>query len=110
MAILAIYRSKDISPSQFESYRARVPLDESPPGALVHYYARSKDDGSLCVVDLWDDPAAMARFGEEQIKPALRALDLPYIEPELFDVQTIAVVGPIEEYRVALKAQAVEPA
>jgi hypothetical protein len=104
MAILAIYRSKAVSESDFERYRAELPLSKAPEKALIHYYARSQQDGSLCVVDLWEDEAAMRSFDRDAIQPALARAGLPSVEPELFNVETIAVVGAIDAYRVPTEA------
>jgi hypothetical protein len=46
----------------------------------------------------------MRSFDRDAIQPALARAGLPSVEPELFNVETIAVVGAIDAYRVPTEA------
>lgn len=103
MPIMAIYRATGVSRADYERYRELVPLEPAPPEALAHIYTHT-EDGSLCVVDVWQDRAALERFATRDIAPALEKIGIPFIAPEVLEVETLAVIGDLEKYRVARQA------
>jgi hypothetical protein len=108
MPFMAIYRG-NISPEDYARYRAKVPFDTAPQGALTHSAARA-EDGSLCVVELWEDLPSLERFTSQVVAPALREVGLPVIAPEVLAVETIVVVGDTDRYRLSQPRLVGEPA
>lgn len=104
MPFMAIYRA-DISPEDYATFRAKVPLDRAPQGALVHTYARD-GQGQLVCVDVWESPEALATFGAEVVAPAIASLGLPPIQPEILELRTLAAFKEIARHEIAR----VEPA
>ncbi|HEY0651298.1 hypothetical protein, partial [Phenylobacterium sp.] len=72
MPVMAIYERTDVSSQLYNQFRARVPLDAAPQGALVHAYGR--EGPGFVTVDVWEDSAALERFMAERIEPACKAL------------------------------------
>lgn len=86
MPVMAIYERNDVSSQLYNQYRALVPLDAAPPGALVHAYAR--EGSGFVTVDIWEDRQTLDRFIEERVKPACNALDVEFLEPRIVEVET----------------------
>jgi hypothetical protein len=85
MAVMAIYRRNDISAQLYSQYRAAVPVDTVPRGALAHAYGRT-GPSSFVVVDIWEDADAMAAFIEGSVRPATEALGVDFQPPEIIPV------------------------
>jgi hypothetical protein len=86
MPIMAIYRSSEVDPEMFNRYRAEVPIEPVPKGAIFHQVAF--DDG-LLVIDIWETEADMAAFGAAKIVPALQRLGIAPIIPQVLPVYAL---------------------
>ena len=69
MPIMAIYRARGVSPQDYAKFRAELPLSPAPAEGIFHAYGSSGNE--LVVVDVWDEEAAMDRFIDQRLKPAL---------------------------------------
>jgi hypothetical protein len=107
MPFMAIY-SADVSPEDYARYRAQVPI-APVKGGLIHHYGRAAD-GTLRIVDVWDNLEDMEAFARDTILPALEALGIPTPGAEIVELETLAVVGPVERYLVGQPAKVAEPA
>jgi len=83
---MAIYERQDVSSQLYNQYRALVPLNAAPPGALVHAYGR--EGAGFVTVDIWEDRQTLDRFIEERVKPACSALDVAFEAPRVVEVET----------------------
>jgi quinol monooxygenase YgiN len=99
MPLMAIYRA-DISPEAYDTFRAKVPLESAPKGALAHAYARDAEGRMLCV-EIWEDAEAFAAFGRTVVAPNVAALGASAIEPEVVELRTLAVMPDIAGYELA---------
>jgi hypothetical protein len=99
MPFMAIYRA-DVSPADYDAFRAKVPLDSAPKGALAHAYARDAQGRMVCV-EIWEDPEAFAAFGKTVVAPNIAALGVGAIEPEVLELTTLAVTPDIGGYELA---------
>ena len=52
MPIMAIYRSDDVTPEEYASFRAQLPLRAAPEGALVH--AHAQEGLGFITVEIWE--------------------------------------------------------
>lgn len=109
MPYMAIYRADGVDADKYARFRAAVPLDEAPAGALLHSYC-GVPEGSLCVVDLWENRAALEDFVENVVVPTAIKVGLTPVRPEIFELGTLAVVGDLGPYKVIQRQRAGEPA
>jgi hypothetical protein len=108
MAVMAIYRREGISAELYNMYRAKVPIERVPLGALAHFYGRS---GSGYVsIDVWEDADAMWRFIRERVAPASESLGVPFEPPEVISLETIITTPAAPTYEVPFEAFALKPA
>src|SRR5690348_1274129 len=91
MAVVAIYRSKDVDPETFNRYRAEAPIEPAPKGAIFHMV--TFDEDGLLVVDVWENEADMRPFSEERILPALRKLAVPQPDLKILPVHALWASG-----------------
>lgn len=82
MAIMAIYRSREMDPETFNRFRAAVPIEPIPEGAISHHVAFDDEEG-LIVFDIWETEAQLNAFLEERLYPGLQKLGLPVVEPRV---------------------------
>ncbi len=99
MPIMAIYRSSEVDPETFNRYRAEVPIEPPPQGAIFHQVGFDKD--GLLVVDVWENEAALKAFGEAKIYPALRKMGITAIEPQVIEVHALWAVPNAQQHNVA---------
>jgi len=89
MTVMAIYERPDVSSQLYKQFRAHVPLDAAPEGALVHAYAR--EGPGFVTVDIWEDRAALERYIAERLEPACEALGVEFQWPRIVEVETFRV-------------------
>lgn len=79
MAILQL--SSAPSRAMYEAVERAVGLDlDRPAGMLVHA-AAEQADGTVVIVDLWEEPTAMDVFERERLFPVFARLERPMVEP-----------------------------
>ncbi len=89
MTVMAIYERPDVSSQLYNEFRARVPLDAAPQGALVHAYG--PEGPGFVTVDILEDRAALERYIAERIEPACGALGIEFQRPRIVEVETFRV-------------------
>lgn len=97
MAVMAIYRRNDVSAELYSKYRAAVPVDAVPKGALAHAYGRTGAN-SIVSVDIWEDEAAMHAFIEGSVRPATEALGVVFEPPEIVAVEMFLATPATQAY------------
>jgi hypothetical protein len=85
--IMAIYRSSDVDEETFNRYRAEVPIEPVPYGAIFHQTAFGAD--GLLVIDVWDTEAELQAFNEARVYPAMRKMGLTPIEPQVLQIHEL---------------------
>ena len=65
---------------------AKGPSD-APPGLIMH--TAGDANGTWRVFDVWESAAAYQKFMEETIMPATEGMDLPQIEPEVYELYNV---------------------
>jgi len=98
MPIMAIYRSSDVDAETFNRYRAEVPIEPVPTGAIFHQAAFGKD--GLLVIDIWDSEAELQAFNEARVYPAMRKMGLTPIEPEVLQLHELWTAPDARKYNV----------
>jgi hypothetical protein len=89
MPVMAIYQSDDVSADDYAAFRARLPLTAAPVGALVH--AHAERGSGFITVEVWEDRAALDAFLDDVLAPAVRAMGLPLVRPEVLEVDDFIV-------------------
>jgi heme-degrading monooxygenase HmoA len=105
MAIMAIYRHESVSAELYNQYRARVPIDEVPRGALAHFYGRQ--GAGFVTVDVWEDEDAMRAFIRDRVEPAALAVAGEFSWPETVSLTTIVTTAGAHEYERPYEARSV---
>ncbi|MET0272828.1 MAG: hypothetical protein ABW360_07540 [Phenylobacterium sp.] len=100
MPVLAIYRSDNTSSADYDRYRSALPLDQAPPGALLHSYARDGD--GYCVVEVWKDAESARRFNDEVVAPTAARLGLPHAKPQILEIADLVAVDGLDKACVTL--------
>jgi hypothetical protein len=108
MPIMAIYRSSDVDQETFNRYRAEVPIEPTPKGAIFHQVAF--DDDGLLVIDIWENAADLAAFGEAKIVPALQKLGIAPIVPQVLPVYALWATEGAQRHNLAAPAPKSVPA
>lgn len=95
MAIVAVFDVPGMTQAHYEKSvemlagrpgPARTAADWPVPGLLSHTAAPTAD--GWLVVDVWDSEEAFRRFGEI-IRPILRELGVPDVEPKTYPAFTV---------------------
>lgn len=89
MPVMAIYQSDDVSAEDYAAFRARLPLTAAPQGALVH--AHAERGSGFVTVEVWEDRAALQGFLDDVLAPAVRAMGLPVVTPEVLEIDDFIV-------------------
>lgn len=89
MPVMAIYQSDNISADDYAAFRAKLPLTAAPVGALVH--AHAERGSGFITVEVWEDRAALDAFLDDVLAPAVRAMGLPLVRPEVLEVDDFIV-------------------
>jgi hypothetical protein len=87
MPVMAIYRSKEVDRETFNRYRAEVPIEPAPEGAILHQVAFDGD--GLLVIDVWEEEAQLKAFTESRIYPALMRVGVTPVEPKVLPVHAL---------------------
>jgi hypothetical protein len=89
MPIMAIYRARGVTRAAFAPYEADIQSGPVPQEALLHLVGFS--DAGLCVVDVWTERRHLEAWTESRIKPGLKRYGITYVEPELYQIDTLAM-------------------
>ena len=89
MPVMAIYQSEDVSADDYAAFREKLPLTAAPHGALMH--AHAERGSGFVTVEVWEDRAALEAFLDDVLAPAVRAMGLPLIRPEVLEVDDFIV-------------------
>ena len=88
MAVCLIFEAPGGTEAQYEQVRSEVaPGDVPPPGATYHA-AGPTEDGTWCVVEVWDSREALESFAAEILPPALERAGLSG-QVRIFEVSRI---------------------
>jgi hypothetical protein len=96
MPFMAIYRRDDISAEQYDAFRAAVPLDSAPRGALAHAYGRTGP--GFVSVDVWEDEAALHAFIRDVVAPRTEALGVEFHPPEIIRLETFVTTPGVQSF------------
>ena len=99
MPVMAIYRSSEVDRETFDRYRAEVPIEPAPIGAIFHQVAF--DDAGLLVIDIWEDEAALRAFNEARVIPGLRKVGITPVEPEVLQIHALWAVPDARQHNLA---------
>jgi hypothetical protein len=105
MAIMAIYRSRDVDRETYNRLRAAVPIEPIPKGAISHHVGFDDEDG-LLVVDLWETKAQLNEFLEARLYPGMQELGLEKVAPRVVDVYALWTAGDAAAHNIATPAPA----
>jgi hypothetical protein len=108
MPVMAIYRSSDVDLETFARYRAEVPIEPAPKGAIFHQVAF--DDKGLLVIDVWENEAALRAFGEAKILPGLLKVGITPVEPQVLPVCALWAAEDARAHNLALPEPQAIPA
>jgi hypothetical protein len=108
MPVVAIYRSSDVDRQAFDRYRAEVPIEPAPKGAIVHQVAF--DDRGLLVIDIWEDEAALKAFTDATIVPGLQKAGIAPVEPEVLQLHAFWAIADARAHNLAAPAPKPVPA
>ena len=88
MAILMILDWQGVTADDYDRVRELMGIRsdaDAPEGLLVHT-AAVEDSGDVLVADVWESEAALGRFTQTQMMPAIQEAGLPAAEPRIFTV------------------------
>ena len=88
MAIMAIYRSRDIDRETYNRFRVAVPIEPIPKGAISHHVGFDDEEG-LIVVDIWETEAQLNAFLEERLYPGVEKLGLTVVKPRVVELHAL---------------------
>ena len=88
MAVLMILEWQDVTTSDYERVNETIGIrgDADAPDGLIEHVAALTEDDEMVIVDLWESEAALGRFIETRLAPAIKQLGLPESEPRLAHV------------------------
>jgi hypothetical protein len=99
MTVMAIYRSNEVDPETFNRYRAEVPIEPAPAGAIFHQVAFDKD--GLLVIDVWETEAELRAFNAERVYPGLQRMGITPVEPEVLQVHALWAASDARRHNLA---------
>lgn len=88
MAILMILEWQGVTADDYERVNDLMGIHsdaDAPEGLLVHT-AAVDDSGDMVIADVWESEAALGRFSQTRLVPALQQAGLPAAEPRIFTV------------------------
>ena len=89
MPVMAIYQSDSVSADDYAAFRGKLPLKAAPIGALTH--AHAERGSGFITVEIWENREALQGFIDGVLGPAVRAMGLPLILPEVLEVDDFIV-------------------
>src|SRR5436190_20642305 len=104
MPIMAIYRSKEVDRETFNRYRAEVPIEPAPKGAIFHQVAFDED--GMLVIDVWESEADMRPFNDERVVPALKRMGITPMEPKILPLHALWAATDASKHIVSTPAPA----
>ena len=104
MAIMAIYSSQDIDRETYNRFRAAVPIEPIPKGAISHHVGF--DEEGLVVVDIWETEAQLKAFLEGRLYPGARKLGLEIVEPRVLKLHALWTAEDAARSNIATPAPA----
>jgi quinol monooxygenase YgiN len=72
MAIGAL-REFDATPEQYDAVGEKLGVTENPPEGQILHSAMDIGGGKMRVFEIWESQAALDKFGEERLMPAIVA-------------------------------------
>ena len=96
MAIMCIFRARDITPADYDEVRRRIGWEENPPpGGLAHFISFNK--GGCVEFDVWESRSVFEAFFTTRMAPVLRQLGLDIGKPEIVELHGMAMADATPE-------------
>ena len=99
MPIMCIYRVRDVTPAHYDAVRQKVRWEEDPPAGGIAHFLTFTDAGAT-EFDVWESRAAFEAFWAPRMKPALKALGIDMGEPEILELQGVAIADTVATYQM----------
>jgi hypothetical protein len=99
MPIMCIYRVRNATPADYDAVREKVRWEEDPPAGGIAHFLSFTGDGAV-EFDVWESRAAFEAFWMPRMKPALKALGIDMGEPEILDLQGVAIADAVMTYQM----------
>lgn len=99
MPMMAIYRSMDVGREDYPKIM-RGTASDLPDGVVAHFAGFSRE-GVFCVVDVWESRAQYEPF-IPKLKGVLEEVGIPYVEPELYDLEGVIAVDTVQRYALEM--------
>ncbi len=79
MAVMMILDWEGVTPEQYAQVNDTMGIhsDADAPDGLISHIAAIDESGELTIVDLWESEAALGRFYETRLGPALAEVGIP---------------------------------
>ncbi len=86
--------SDDRSTTNYDSFGAKLGVDENPPEGLVIHVAGFSDDGTFRIFEVWESREAQERFERERLMPIIEetmaaGAGSPPIRQEVYDLHAV---------------------
>jgi hypothetical protein len=99
MVILAIFKTNAVTKEKYEALRKEVDWEhQHPDGELVHA-AAFDNSGNFCVADIWESEEHLNNFINNRILPAIKKINMPMPEGEIFQINDVSTFPGIGKYR-----------
>jgi hypothetical protein len=98
MAILAIFKTNNITKEMYETLRKEVDWEhQHPDGALFHAGAFD-DSGNFCVADIWESDEHLNKFVTSRLLPVMKKINMPMPEGEIFQINDVSAFREVREW------------
>jgi hypothetical protein len=100
MAILGIFKTNAVTNQMYEELRKEVDwVHQHPDGEALHV-AAFNDSGTFCVADIWESEEHLNNFINNRVLPAMKKINMPMPEGEIFKINDVSVFPAIDKYKV----------
>ena len=85
----------EVTPELFNAVQAKIDAEDNPPEGLIVHTAGQRADGGFRVFDVWESEAALRRFEEERLIPAIAEVAggqaPPRPEQQIYELTEVAI-------------------
>jgi hypothetical protein len=97
MPVMCMLRAPGVTPADYDTIRAYLEWEASPPSGGLAHFITFQDDEAL-EVDVWESEDAFRAFYDGAFAPACRRFGLTVCEPEVLELHNMALAEPAKAY------------
>jgi hypothetical protein len=100
MAILAIFKSNNITKQMYEELRKEVEWEHQHPDGVALHAAAFNNSGNFCLAAIWESEEHLNNFINNRLLPVMKKINMTTPESEIFQINDVSAFPTIDKYKV----------